>query len=177
MTRARQAGFTLAEVLTSMSVGVLVMAGAAIVFVQIQQGFRAAATDLQLLGESRLIRERMLRSLGASGTFGLREAGFSSIVITSLDANHNRLSFLDGSSNSCFITETNFSGINWNIVGGANGQQQALMPNAPFNTYADQLIVSTGSDKTLSINMRLGAINQGITNFYPQIIKVRIINP
>ena len=51
------------------------------------------------------------------------------------------------------------------------------MPNAPYNTYADQLLVTTGSDRTLSINMRLGAINEGLTNFYPQIIKVRMINP
>ena len=74
MKRAGQAGFTLAEVMTSFAVGMLVRAGAAIVFVQIQKGLFSATTDLQLLGESRLIRERILRSLGAGGTFGLREA-------------------------------------------------------------------------------------------------------
>lgn len=176
MKRTRQGGFTLTEVLTALSVGTLVLAGVMIVFVQVQKGWRTAAVDMELLGESRLIRERMVRGLGVGGTVGLREASLSSLSITTLDANHQRVSFLNG-TNSCFITETNFGGVTWNVVGGAGGVGSALMPNAPYNTFASQLLISTGTDNTLSINMLLGAINQGATNFYPQIIKVRLINP
>ncbi len=176
MKRTRPGGFTLTEVLTALSVSVLVLAGAAIAFVQVKKGWRSATLDTQLLVESRLMRERMVRGLGAGGTFGLRDAGLSSVTITTLNSTHQRVSFLDGTT-SCFITETNFNGTTWDVTGGAGGPQQELMPNAPYNTYADQLLISTGTDRTLSINMRLGAIDEGLTNFYPQIIKVRLINP
>ncbi len=178
MKRTRRRGFTLIEVLTATAVSMMVLAGAVIVFVQVRAGWLRAATDLQLMGEGRLIRERMLRSLGAGGTFGLREAGLSSVTITNLDQYHSRVSFLDGQANNCIITESNFGGRVWNVMGGVGGQVQVLLPNAPYNTYADKLLVTTGTDRSLTINMRLGAVNQlGTTSFYSQIINVRLINP
>ena len=176
MRRARQDGFTLAEVMVAMTVSVLVLAGAIIVFVQVQAGWRSVALDMQLMGESRVIRERMLRSLGSGGTFGLREAGISSVTITNVDASHSRVGFLDGSANNCVITESNFSGRGWSVMGGVGGQLQVVLPNAPYNTYADRLLVTTDANFTVNIDMRLGAVNQGNTNFYSQFIHVSLIN-
>jgi prepilin-type N-terminal cleavage/methylation domain-containing protein len=178
MKRGRRSGFTLAELMVAMVVGIMVLAGSIIIFTQVRTGWRATAIDLQLMSESRLIRERMLRSLGAGGTFGLREANWSSLAITNMDTNHSRISFLDGASNSCYITETNFAGRAWNVVGGVGGQIQVLLPNAPYNTYADQLFITTGANKSVYLDMRLGAIDSlGKTNFYNQYISVRLINP
>ena len=76
--------------------------------------------------ESRLIRERMVRGLGAGGTFGLREACRSSVAITVLDQNHNRVSFIDGSTSNCFITEANFNGITTGLNVASGAQSFAL---------------------------------------------------
>ena len=63
------------------------------------------------------------------------------------------------------------------MVGGSGVQTQALVRNAPFDTFADRLLVTTGTDRSVSINMRLGAIRNGTTSYYPQIINVRLLNP
>lgn len=103
ITDNRCKGFTLAEVLIALAAGSLVMATVATMFVATFHHWQDLSSNLHLLGQSHLIREKLLR--GSDGAHGMRETT-DDILIP--NASHNSRIFYDAAnaadgSESCSV--------------------------------------------------------------------------
>ena len=170
MNRAHHGGFTLVEMLISVSVSTIVITGIVLLFVQLWGGWCNALADWQLMTQSRLVREKMLH--GIAGQYGLREAQLSTLAI-STNGSNNSVVFNDLGTNVTIQLSSSNS-----LTAGAASIINILPSAVYINAIKMSLTTSTVCQtfSILTMNVTMQTTVAGKTYIYPQNLNTYLIN-
>lgn len=191
----RRGGFTLVEVMVASAIGVMALAATITVFIASQRGLQTAMAQIQMAVELRMLREKLLFRVDASG--GLMNARQSTVHVDGgadgwggtlryvpFEANvENAVSWSDETKK--LAAQSEFAG------GWLSSGQITLDPGMPFRDSArvDQTLVgaltSETSDDQIRVNtdeihVRAGAVMRVGSPPYPsqrQLIRTQIMAP
>lgn len=174
MIKKLKAGFTLAEMMVSLSIGLVVLGTTASLLVQIYWSWRDGIAMWYLSQEARVARERIVR--GIEGSYGVREGSFDTVTIQAgASTQVKRLDF-DDETIKCRIQTNPGLGASQRALAGGTGNGTPL-PLLNSSLSDDKLLFTLDSvNRILTTDLTLSFQWGGKTYVHTQQIAIYMVN-
>ena len=174
MRTKSKSGFTLAEMLISLPIGVIVLGTVATMLVQVYKSWRDGVAMWYLSQEARIARERILR--GIEGSYGVREGSYETVSIQGGSSPHvERLDF-DDEGIKCRIQTNPGLGMSEKALAGGTGSGTpgSMLHDSINDEYL--LFTLNSSTRTLVTDLTLSLEMGGKTYVHTQRISTYMLN-